>query len=99
MRTETQDFVNLQDYEGSMEADRVIGRLRNVLDDDIDIVFNDMYKVLGKETTDDAVEAYLEDEAHIEKVVGWKCMQYDSPDEQDYEEELAWREIIEWDDN
>lgn len=98
MRTETQDFVNLQDYEGSIEAEETIAQLRDALGDDIDTVFNDMYKKLGADTTDDAVEAYLNNVSHIEELIGWKCLQYSSPEEQDREEELAWREITEWDD-
>lgn len=98
MKTETQDFVNLQDYCGSDDAERTIAKLADRLDDDIDIVFNDMYKELGVVTTDDAIEDYLSDDDHIEKLIGWKCLHYSSPEEQDYEEELAWKEITEWDD-
>lgn len=98
MKTETQDFVNLQDYEGSPEAEQVTMRLYDILGEDIDIVFNDMYEKLGKVTTDEKVEAYLEDSRHIEDVVGWKCLQYESRQEQDEEERLAWEEITDWDD-
>jgi 23S rRNA U2552 (ribose-2'-O)-methylase RlmE/FtsJ len=98
MKTESQDFVNLQDYEGSIEADKTINRLLETIGDDLDVVFNDMYKKLGKVTTDEAVEDYLADTDNIERVVGWKCIHYDSPEEQDYEEEIAWAEILDWDD-
>lgn len=96
MKTETQEFKSLQEYEGTIEADKVIRRLidTNCTDD----VYDDMCKTLGDETTDDEVEDYLADTGHIEDVVGWKCIQYDSPEEQDEEESLAWDEICYWDD-
>ncbi len=97
MKTETQEFLRLQDYEGSIEAEETIAQLENSLGSQIDYVFDDMCKELGEETTDDAVEQYLDNHSHIEGVIGWKCLQYDSEEEQFREEDLAWREITNWD--
>lgn len=98
MKTESQEFNSLLDYCGSDEAEKTINALYDHIGDGIDDIYCDMLTVLGEETTDEAVEEYLSDDDHIEKLIGWDCIRYSSEDEQDYEEELAWREICEWDD-
>ena len=98
MKTETQEFKSLQEYEGSIEADKVIGRLIDTIGNGIDDVYDDMCKELGNETTDDAVEDYLADTSHIEEIIGWGCIRYESPEEEEEEERIAWAEICDWDD-
>ena len=98
MKTESQEFVKLQDYCGSDDAERTINTLYEHLGDGIDDIYCDMLTTLGEETTDEDVEDYLSDDDHIERLIGWKCLHYSSAEEQDYEEELAWKEIIDWDD-
>lgn len=98
MKTETQEFKSLLDYEGSTEIEGIIMRLDDVLGQNICIIEDDMVRKLGKETTDAAIEDYLTYTKHIEDLVGWECMRYDSPEEQFQEEDLAWKEITDWDD-
>ena len=98
MKTESQEFKSLRDYEGSTEVEGIIMRLDDVLGQNIYVIEDDMSQKLGKETTDAAIEEYLTDTTHIEDLVGWRCMHYDSPEAQFQEEDLAWKEICDWDD-
>lgn len=101
MKTESQEFDSIANYIPAYtgNGDEVINRLKHTCTYDlINRIDNDMLHKLGKVTTDDLVEEYLKDTDNISKLVGWNFMEYDSEEEQDYEEALSWREICDWDD-
>lgn len=90
MRTETQEFNNLLDYEGSESALADIEYID--IRCDIDKVYEGMVRVLGEETTDDAIEDYLADYAKQVRIE-WEGEQ----EEDEYEQKISWDEIIYWD--
>ena len=100
MKTESQEFLELQKFIPSYsgDCDRILARLTNLLDGDLDVVFNDMYEKLGNETTDEAVEEYLQDTDHICDILGFDFMEYDSKAEQQEEEWMSFEEVAFWDD-